>query len=175
MTYVNSVTKTEANGLLEVINHGDARVKLPRHFQNIVSYAHDTHWGDSKVYEFNNGLYLQDINNDGETFYDPLIDGNNDYQPNTLQIHLNNHQRYLVEDLNIASGTNGSELGRIITDQDIKRKYVTIKNLDRGYIKSIKKHEKNITVIKMFDGSEIRLFSIPSMHGVAHIEDEFWN
>ena len=26
MTYVNSVTKTEANGLLEVINHGNAPI-----------------------------------------------------------------------------------------------------------------------------------------------------
>lgn len=175
MTYVNSVTKTEANGLLEVINHGNAHVKLPRYYQNIVTYHNDEQWKNSRVYEFNNGLYLQDVNSDNETFYDPIIDGNNDYQPNAVQIHLNNHQRYLVEELNIAGGKNGSELGRIITDQDIKRKYVTIKNLDRGYIKSIKKHEKNITVIKMFDGSEIRLFSIPSIHGVAHIEDELWN
>lgn len=175
MTYVSLVKKENANGLLETISHGDARVQIPRHFQSIKKYRDNDRWGNSKVYEFNNGLYLQDVNDDGRTLYDPLIDGNNDYQPNSLQIHLANHQRYLTEELNIAGGKNGSELGRIITDQDIKRKYVTIKNLNRGYIKSIKKHEKNITVIKMFDGSEIRLFSIPSMHGVAHIEDEFWN
>ena len=56
MTYVNSVTKTEANGLLEVINHGNAHVKLPRYYQNIVTYHNDEQWKNSRVYEFNNVL-----------------------------------------------------------------------------------------------------------------------
>ncbi|KRK87550.1 hypothetical protein [Lentilactobacillus sunkii] len=176
MTYVSSVKRESFNGLLETINHGDARIQLPRHFQKINLYKDDDRWRNSKVYQFNNGLYLQDANADGKMLYDPLIDSYNNYQPNALQIHLSSqHQRYLVEELNIASGRDGSELGRIIADQNIKRKYVTIKNLNRGFIKSIKKHEKNITVIKMYDGSEVRLFTLPSMNGMAHIDDEFWS
>jgi hypothetical protein len=174
MTYVSSAKQEEMNGLLETVNHEEARVRLPRHFQHIKTYTGDDYWKNSRVYTFNNGLYLQDINNNGESFYDPLIDSNNDYQPSALQIHLNNHKRYLIEELNIAGSTNGSELGRIIKAQKIKRNYVTIKSLNRGFIKSIRSHEKNITVIKMYDGSEVRLFSIPSMHGMSHIDDEFW-
>lgn len=174
MTYVSSVKKKQANGLLETINNGEARVKLPRHFQHITKYTRDGHWGNSTVYSFNNGLYLQDIDNQGDEFYDPLVDANNDYQPNALQIHLNHGQKFLVEDLNISGSKDGSELGRIISSLDIARKYVTIKNLNRGYIKSIRQHEKNISVIKLYDGSEVRLYNLPSMHGMAHIDDEFW-